>query len=141
MKDEKFSFKDTIDSNNEYTGLFHNESFHKDITSELIYETDLKPISKYTITELREISSNKSINLKRIIAAITSNPAKILAVNKGSLDQGNEADLCIFDINKPWVVDKDKIKSKSKNTPIENKKLQGQVLKTFVKGELAYENN
>jgi hypothetical protein len=64
MKNEKFSFKDTIDTNNGYTGLFHNESFHKDITSELIYETDLKPISKYTITELREISSNKSINLK-----------------------------------------------------------------------------
>ena len=38
------------------------------------------------------------------------------------------------------IVDKDKLKSKSKNTPIENRKLQGQVLKTFVKGELAYEN-
>ena len=43
-------------------------------------------------------------------------------------------------LNKPWIVDKDKLKSKSKNTPIENRKLQGQVLKTFVKGELAYEN-
>ena len=39
----------------------------------------------------------------------------------------------------PWIVDKNKLNSKSKNTPIENRKLQGQVLKTFVKGELAYE--
>ena len=67
-------------------------------------------------------------------------PAKILGINKGSLDKGNDADLCIFDINKPWMVDKSKLKSKSKNTPIENRKLQGQVLKTFVKGELVYEN-
>ena len=71
---------------------------------------------------------------------MTSNPAKILEIKKGSLDIGNEADLCLLDINKPWVVNKDKIKSKSKNTPIENRKLQGQVLKTFIKGELAYES-
>jgi len=87
-----------------------------------------------------ELYHNKSIKLKQLIAAITSNPAKILGINKGSFDNGNDADLCVVDINKPWIVDKDKLKSKSKNTPIENRKLQGQVLKTFVKGELAYEN-
>ena len=43
--------------------------------------------------------------------------------------------MCV-DINKPWIVKKMKLKSKSKNTPIENRKLQGQVLKTFVKGEI-----
>ena len=87
-----------------------------------------------------ELYHNKSIKLKQLIATITSNPAKILGINKGSFDNGNDADLCVVDINKPWIVDKDKLKSKSKNTPIENRKLQGQVLKTFVKGELAYEN-
>ncbi len=87
-----------------------------------------------------ELYHNKSIKLNQLIAAITSNPAKILGINKGSLDRGNEADLCIIDINKPWVVDKNKLKSKSKNTPIENRKLQGKVLKTYVKGELAYES-
>jgi len=86
-----------------------------------------------------ELFHNKSIKLKRLIASITSNPAKILGINKGNLNKGSDADLCIFDIDKPWVVDKSKLKSKSKNTPIENRKLQGQVLKTFVKGELAYE--
>ena len=86
-----------------------------------------------------ELFHNKSVDLKKLIASITSNPAKILGINKGSLDKGNDADLCVFDINKPWIVDKDKLKSKSKNTPIENKKLQGKILKTFLKGELAYE--
>ena len=87
-----------------------------------------------------ELFHNKKIKIKNLIASITSNPAKILEIKKGSLDKGNDADLCVVDINKPWVVDKSKIKSKSKNTPIENRKLQGKVLKTFVKGELAYES-
>ena len=70
---------------------------------------------------------------------MTSNPAKILGIEKGSLDKGKDADICILDINKPWVVSKKNLNSKSKNTPIENRKLQGQVLKTFVKGELAFD--
>jgi len=86
-----------------------------------------------------ELFHNKSVKLVKLIASITSNPAKILGINKGSLGIGNEADLCVFDINKPWVVNKDKLKSKSKNTPIEDRKLQGQVLKTFVNGEMAFE--
>ena len=88
-----------------------------------------------------ELFHNKSVKLDKLIAAITSNPSKILNINKGNLEKGNDADLCIFDINKPWVVDKNKLKSKSKNTPIENKKLQGQVYKTFVKGESVFERN
>ena len=86
-----------------------------------------------------ELFHNKSVKLMKVIASITSNPAKILSINKGSLEKGNEADLCVFDINKPWIVNKDKLKSKSKNTPVEDRKLQGQVLKTFVKGEMAFE--
>ena len=86
-----------------------------------------------------ELFHNKSIKLDKLLATVTSNPAKILDINKGSLEVGNDADLCVIDINKPWVVKQSELKSKSKNTPIENKKLQGQVLKTFIKGEIAYE--
>tara|TARA_B110000438_G_scaffold252695_1_gene257880 strand:- start:787 stop:2079 length:1293 start_codon:yes stop_codon:yes gene_type:complete len=86
-----------------------------------------------------ELFHNKSIKLEKLIASMTSNPAKILEINKGSLDIGNDADLCLLDINKPWVVKQNELKSKSKNTPIENRKLQGQIFKTFVKGESLYE--
>ena len=88
-----------------------------------------------------ELYHNKYVKLDRLIASMTSNPAKILEINKGSLDIGNDADLCILDINKPWVVQQSKLKSKSKNTPIENRKLQGQILKTYVKGEVAFERS
>ena len=73
--------------------------------------------------------------METIIKALTSKPAEILKINKGNLSTGNDADFCIVDINKPWVVRKDKLISKSKNTPIEDKKLQGKVLNTFVNGE------
>ena len=81
-----------------------------------------------------ELYHNGSVKLETIIQALTSNPAKILKINKGNLTIGNDADFCIVDINKPWIVKKDKLISKSKNTSIENKKLQGKVTNTFVKG-------
>jgi len=86
-----------------------------------------------------ELFHNKSIKLNKLIASITSNPSKILGINKGNLRKGNDADLCVVNLNKTWVVNKENLKSKSKNTPIENRKLQGQVMKTFIKGDLAYE--
>ena len=82
-----------------------------------------------------ELYHNGSVKLETIIKALTSNPAKILKINKGSLSIGADADLCIVDINKPWIVKKEKLISKSKNTSIEDKKLQGKVTNTFVKGK------
>ena len=64
-----------------------------------------------------------------------------ITIKKGSLKPGYEADLCVLDLNKPWAVNKSELKSKSKNTPIENRKLQGQVLKTLVKGQIVFERN
>tara|TARA_B100000029_G_scaffold483471_1_gene534661 strand:+ start:20 stop:1306 length:1287 start_codon:yes stop_codon:yes gene_type:complete len=81
---------------------------------------------------------NGTVNLSTLIQALTSNPAKILKINKGNLSIGNEADFCIVDINKPLIVKSENIISKSKNTSIENKKLQGIVTNTFVNGEELY---
>ena len=78
---------------------------------------------------------NGSVKLETIIKALTSNPAKILKINKGALSVGSDADFCIVDLNKPWIVKQENLHSKSKNTSIENKKLQGKVINTFVKGE------
>ncbi len=81
-----------------------------------------------------ELFHNNSIKLPKIIKLLTSNPAKVLKIDKGNLSIGNDADFCIVDINKPWIVKKEKMISKSKNTCIEDKKLQGKVTNTFVKG-------
>jgi len=85
-----------------------------------------------------ELYHNESLSLNKIIETITINPSKILKINKGSLKKGMDADICIFDLEAPWVVKADKLKSKSKNTAIENRKLQGKILMTFLNGELAF---
>ena len=69
------------------------------------------------------VQANKNINLK---------------INKGTLKKGSDADLCIFDLNEPWKVDVSRLKSKSKNAAIENRKLQGKVLMTYLKGESVF---
>jgi len=85
-----------------------------------------------------ELYHNNSLPLKKIIETITANPAKILKIDKGTLKKGSDADLCIFDLNQPWKVDVSKLKSKSKNAAIENRKLQGKVLMTYLKGESVF---
>ena len=85
-----------------------------------------------------ELYHNESLPLKKIIETITYNPAKILKIDKGTLKKGSDADLCIFDLNQPWKVDVSKLKSKSKNAAIENRKLQGKVLMTYLKGESVF---
>mgnify|MGYP001396758005 FL=1 len=82
-----------------------------------------------------ELYHNDSLPLNKIIETLTINPSRILRINKGTLKKGSDADICVFDLEAPWVVKADKLKSKSKNTAIEGRKLQGKVLKTFLNGE------
>jgi len=82
-----------------------------------------------------ELFHNDSIKLSKIIASMTCNPAKILKINKGNLNIGNDADFCIVDLYKPWILKKENLQSKSKNTSIDDKKLQGLITNTYVKGE------
>jgi dihydroorotase len=85
-----------------------------------------------------EMYHNDSLPLNKIIETLTINPAKILKIKKGSLTKGSDGDICILDLEAPWVVQADKLKSKSKNTAIEGRKLQGKVLMTFLNGQLVF---
>ena len=82
---------------------------------------------------------NGNLDLKTIIKCVTENPAKIFGISAGSLEKGMPADIAILDLDKPWVVKRENIQSKSKNTAIEDKKLQGKVEKTFLNGKLVFE--
>ena len=82
-----------------------------------------------------ELYHNESLPLNKIIECLTINPSNILKINKGTLKKGSDADICVIDLNKPWVGKAGNLKSKSKNTAIEDKRLQGKVLMTFLKGE------
>ena len=81
---------------------------------------------------------NESLPLNKIIETLTINPAKILQINKGTLAKGSDGDICVLDLDAPWKVEAEKLKSKSKNTAIEGRKLQGKILMTFLNGELVF---
>ena len=85
-----------------------------------------------------ELYHNESLPLNKIVECLTINPSNILKINKGTLKKGFDADICVIDLNKPWVVKAGNLKSKSKNTAIEDKRLQGKVLMTFLNGELVF---
>ena len=69
------------------------------------------------------------------------NPAKILNLDKGSLQEGKIADITIFNPNEEYIYQKEDIVSKSKNTPFIGKKLKGKVNYTIVNGNIVYEIN
>ena len=85
-----------------------------------------------------EMHHNESLPLNKIVETLTINPAKILQINKGNLKKGSDGDICILDLDAPWIVKAENLKSKSKNTAIEGRKLQGKVLMTFLNGELVF---
>ena len=70
--------------------------------------------------------------------AVSLHPAQLLGLESGRLSVGAPADLVVFDADKPFVLDRTKLLSKSKNTPFDGHKMQGQVLHTMVNGHRVY---
>jgi dihydroorotase len=70
------------------------------------------------------------------IRKLSSNPASILKLNKGSLTIGSDADITIIDTKMDWTVDALLFKSRSRNTPFDGWKLKGRAVQTVVGGKL-----
>ena len=75
-----------------------------------------------------------SIDLPTLWRALSLNPAKRLGLEGGRLSVGAPADLVLFDPNAPFVMDRETLRSKSKNTPFDGQRMQVRVLRTFVGG-------
>ena len=89
-----------------------------------------------TITNLVDPGLISYLDMVRVMCY---NPAKLLKIDRGEIAEGKVADITIFDPNREYVFLKDRIVSKSKNTPWINKKLKGQVRYTIVSGRVVYE--
>lgn len=79
--------------------------------------------------------------LSRIVELMSSNPSKILGINKGSLRIGDDADIVIFNPNITWTVDPEKFRSKGRNTPFSGWTLKGKVRYTIAGGKLIYKGD
>ncbi len=78
------------------------------------------------------------LTLMQLIEKMSYNPAQILGIDKGSLEEGKVADITIIDPDAEFVVNKYEFESKGKNTPFDGYKLFGKVKYTIVDGQVVY---
>ncbi len=84
---------------------------------------------------------NNHLDLVQAISLVSKNPSNILGLNSGFIKINSEADLIVFDLNKPWKVNPEFFFSKSKNSPFDGTLVEGKNLMTFIRGRLVYESN
>lgn len=85
-----------------------------------------------------QLYHNGYLTLPELWRAMALNPAKRLGLSSGRLEVGAPADIIMFDPDAPFVLDRFKLNSKSKNTPFDGRQMQGKVLATFVAGKVVY---
>ena len=90
-----------------------------------------------TYTELVE---KGVITLKQMVEKMCLNPAKILGLESGTLQEGHPADVIIVDTEQEYTIDKNKFVSKGHNTPFDGWKVKGKVLYTICDGKIIFEN-
>jgi len=78
------------------------------------------------------------LDLLDILRPLTHGPANLLGLASGVLTAGAPADLVLFDVGAPVVIDAAQLKSKSKNSPFDGRRLQGKVLLTMVSGRIVH---
>lgn len=85
-----------------------------------------------------ELVRNKILSLPKLIEKFTTNPSRLLRLNKGTLSVGADADVTIFDPSAEWVYDVNQSASRSRNSPFHGWTLRGRVARTIVGGIVRY---
>lgn len=87
---------------------------------------------------LTELVGTGVITPMQMAEKMSYNPAKVLHIDKGTLEEGKEADIVIIDPDKEYTIDKNTFVSRSKNTPFHGRKVKGQVMWTICGGKIVY---
>jgi dihydroorotase len=80
----------------------------------------------------------EGVELLDVLRPLTEGPASLLGLGAGRLAPGAPADLVLFDPGAPMIVDADALRSKSKNSPFDGRRLQGRVARTVVAGRTVH---
>lgn len=81
------------------------------------------------------------MSLMDVIDHMSTTPATLLRLPKGTLQVGQQADLVLFDLNQAWTVDKEAFASKGRNTPFHGFQLKGKVKYTISMGQIIYQED
>ena len=84
-------------------------------------------------------AAEEGIALPAALAKITSVPARLVVAGAGDLAVGRPADVCIFDPQAFWKVERGALKSQGKNTPFLGLEVPGRVRWTLVAGQVVHE--
>ncbi len=82
-----------------------------------------------------KLVEEKVLSLTELVRKMSLNPAQILKIDRGHLSVGAAADITIFDPEAEWTVEKEKLESKSKNSPFLGWKLKGKATDVFCEGK------
>jgi len=87
---------------------------------------------------VNKVFKDNNISLNKLSEMMSANPAKLLWLNQGLIEEGLRADLVLIDENKEDLIDVNKFISKGKNNPFHNQKIIGKVIMTIRDGKIAY---
>lgn len=79
------------------------------------------------------------LTINQAITKLSTNPARILGLTGGSIQEGGDADLTILDLQREITVNSETFQSKARNTPFEGMKLRGGAIMTIVRGVVVWE--
>jgi dihydroorotase len=88
---------------------------------------------------LLELYHNGSAPLLPLLARATTAPASLMGLPQGRLAPGAPADLVLFDLDRPQILDAARCRSKSKNSAFDGRPAQGAVLRTWVDGRTVFD--
>ena len=78
------------------------------------------------------------LSLSEAVRRVTLNPARVMALDAGTLSPGRPADVCVLDPGREWVLEEGSMASAGRNTPFLGRALRGRVTHTFLEGQLVY---
>jgi dihydroorotase len=85
-----------------------------------------------------ELIDKGTLTWPQAIAKLTINPARLMNLPKGTLRQGDIADITIIDPDREWVINSAEFKSKSRNCPFHGWKVKAKAVMVIVNGEIRY---
>ncbi len=86
-----------------------------------------------------ELVLSGCLSVMQMAEKMSLNPARVIGLDKGSLEPGKAADLVIFDPHKTYKIEASQFASKSRNTPFNGREVTGAVRATIVGGEIVYQ--
>jgi dihydroorotase len=81
------------------------------------------------------------LSLNDLVLRMSTNPARILHLPKGTLKTGSDADITVIDPEKRWVVDPQFFRSKGRNTPFSGCEMTGKAVMTIMGGNTTYQDS